>query len=70
MAFLGNPVARQATTADEWTTQMVERGALGWRLGDDRVTALPAGEFIRQSGIDPKLAEIGLPTAVPVALTA
>ena len=70
MAVLGNPVARPATTADKWTNQMFDRGALGWRPDDDRVTVLPAGEFIRQSGIDPKLAEIGLPTAVPAALTA
>lgn len=55
---------------DGWTTQTFERGTLGWRLGDDQVTVLPAGDFIRQTGIDPYLAEIGLPTAVPTAVTA
>ena len=69
-AVLGNPAARPALTADGWTTQTFERGALGWRSGDEQVTVLPAGEFIRQSGIDPYLAEIGLPSAVPLALTA
>ena len=69
-AVLGNPAARPALTADGWTTQTFERGALGWRPGDEQVTVLPAGEFIRQSGIDPYLAEIGLPSAVPLALTA
>lgn len=70
MAVLGNPVARPAVTADGSTTQTFERGTLGWHPGDDHVTVLPAGEFIRQSGIDPYLAEIGLPSAVPAALTA
>lgn len=69
-AILGSPVARPAVTADGWTTQTFERVTLGWRPGDDQVTVLPAGDFIRQSGIDPYLAEIGLPTAVPTALTA